>query len=111
MPEFADRIDFFHSQFLIEQHRVPDSLTLHTLERTLQLVYLVIQFKVLVNTTTQQMMDDISLQQTGTLIIKLLTINEIISKIMDKINSFGESSPIFHMLVASIDEFTSSISS
>jgi hypothetical protein len=111
MPEFADRIDFFHSQFLIRQHHVPDILTLQTLERTLQTVYLVIQYRVFIDTSTQQMLDDVSLPQTGTMIIKLLTINDIISKIMDKINSFNQSSPIFPILIASIDEFTPSMSS
>jgi hypothetical protein len=111
MPEFADRIDFFHSQFLIRQHHVPDTLTLQTLERALQVIYLVIQYRVFINTSTQQMLDDVSLPQTGTLILKLFTINDIISKIMDKINSFNMSSPIFHILIASLDEFTSSMSS
>jgi hypothetical protein len=111
MPEFADRVDFFHFQFLIRQHHVPDTLTLQTLERTLQTVYLVIQYRVFIDTSTQQMLDDVSLPQTGTMIIKLLTINDIISKIMDKINSFNQSSPIFPILIASIDEFTSSMAS
>jgi hypothetical protein len=111
MPEFADRIDFFHSQFLIRQHHIPDTLTLQTLERALQTVYLVIQYRVLIDTSTQQMLDDVSLPQTGMMIIKLLAINDIISKIMDKINLFYQSSPIFHILIASIDEFTSSMSS
>ncbi len=110
MPEFADRIDLFHTQFLIRQHHVPDTLNLQTLERTLQTVYLIIQYRVFINTSTQQMIDDVSLSQTGTMIIKLLTINDIISKIMDKINSFNQSSPIFHILIASIDEFASSMS-
>jgi hypothetical protein len=92
MPELVDRIDFFHSQFLIRQHQVPDTLTLQTLERALQTVYLVIQYRVFTNTSTQQMLDDVPLPQTGTMIIKLLTINDIISKIMDKINSFNHSS-------------------
>jgi hypothetical protein len=65
MPEFADRIDFFHSQFLIRQHYVPDTLTLQTLERALQTVYLIIQYRVFINTSTQQMLDDVSLPQTG----------------------------------------------
>ncbi len=111
MPEFADRIDLFHTQFLIRQHHVPDTLTLQTLERTLQAVYLIIQYRVFIDTSTQQMVDEVSLSQTGTIIIKLLTINDIISKIMDKINSFNQSSSIFHILITSIDEFTSSLSS
>jgi hypothetical protein len=111
MPEFADRIDLFHTQFLIRQHHVPDTLTLQTLERTLQTVYLIIQYRVFIDTSTQQMVDEVSLSQTGTMIIKLLTINDIISKIMDKINSFNQSSPIFHILITSIGEFTSSLSS
>ena len=109
MPEFADRIDLFHTQFLIRQHQVPD--TLQTLERALQTVYLVIQYRVFIDTSTQQMLDDVPLPQIGTMIIKLLTINDTVSKIMDKINSFNQSSPIFHILIASIDEFTSSMSS
>jgi hypothetical protein len=111
MPELVDRINFFHSQFLIRQHQVPDTLTLQTLERALQTVYLVIQYRVFIDTSTQQMLDDVPLPQIGTMIIKLLTINDIVSKIMDKINSFNQSSPIFHILIASIDEFTSSMSS
>ena len=111
MPELVDRINLFHSQFLIRQHQVPDTLTLQTLERALQTVYLVIQYRVFIDTSTQQMLDDVHLPQIGTMIIKLLTINDIVSKIMDKINSFNQSSPIFHILIASIDEFTSSMSS
>jgi hypothetical protein len=75
MPEFADRIDFFHSQFLIRQHQVTDTLTLQTLERALQVIYLVIQYRVFINMTTQQMLDDVSLPQTGTLILQLFIIN------------------------------------
>ena len=111
MPEFTDRIDFFHSQFSITQHQVPDTLTLQTLERALQTVYLVIQYRVFIDTSTQQMLDEVPLPQIGTMLIKLLTINDTVSKIMDKINSFNRSSPIFHILIASIDEFTSSMSS
>ena len=111
MPELVDRINLFHSQSLIRQHQVPDTLTLQTLERALQTVYLVIQYRVFIDTSTQQMLDDVPLPQIGTMIIKLLTINDIVSKIMDKINSFNQSSPIFHILIASIDEFTSSMSS
>ena len=111
MPEFTDRIDFFHSQFLIRQHQVPDTLTLQTLERALQTVYLVIQYRVFIDTSTQQMIDEVPLPQIGAMLIKLLTINDTVSKIMDKINSFNRSSPIFHILITSIDEFTSSLSS
>ena len=111
MPELVDRIDFFHSQFLIRKHQVPDTLTLQTLERALQTVYLVIQYRVFIDTSTQQMLDEVPLPQIGAMLIKLLTINDIVSKIMDKINSFNRSSPIFHILIASIDEFTSSLSS
>ena len=111
MPAFTDRIDFFHSQFLIRQHQVPDTLTLQTLERALQAVYLVIQYRVFIDTSTQQMLDEVPLPQIGAMLIKLLTINDTVSKIMDKINSFNRSSPIFHILIASIDEFTSSMSS
>ena len=111
MPELVDRIDFFHSQLLIRQHQVPDTLTLQTLERALQTVYLVIQYRVFIDTSTQQMLDEVPLPQIGAMLIKLLTINDTVSKIMDKINSFNRSSPIFHILIASIDEFTSSMSS